>query len=71
LDCSKKFALQIDASKLASTISDDLSLTSMVMHHLDLPSELMNVQAKLDQLILYESGGHYQCVLESGKEYGM
>ncbi|EFX74642.1 hypothetical protein DAPPUDRAFT_307200 [Daphnia pulex] len=69
-DSSKRLALQIDASKLTSTIIDDLNLLSMVMRHLDLPSDLMNVQAKLRQLILYESDGHYQCTSESEKEYG-
>ncbi len=70
-DSSKILALQIDASKITSTIFDDLNLLSMVMHHLDLPSDLMNVQAKLHQLILYETDGHYQRTSESEKEYGM
>ena len=48
-----------------------MSLSSLVMNHLELPSELMNVQAKLDHMILYESGGHYQHTLDSEKEYGM
>ncbi|XP_046443523.1 uncharacterized protein LOC124193644 [Daphnia pulex] len=69
-DSSKRLALQIDASKLTSTIIDDLNLLSMVMRHLDLPSDMMNVQAILHQLILYESDGHYQCTSEPEKEYG-
>ncbi|EFX74645.1 hypothetical protein DAPPUDRAFT_251635 [Daphnia pulex] len=60
----------MDASKLTSTIINDLKLLSMVMHHLDLPSDLMNVQANLHQLILYESDGHYQRISESQKEFG-
>jgi hypothetical protein len=71
LDSSKRQALEINSSKLTSTIIDDLNLLSMVMRHLDLPSDLMNVQAKLQQLILYESGGHYHRTMEYEKEYGM
>jgi hypothetical protein len=70
-DSSKRLAFQIDALKLTSTIIDDLNLLSMVMRHLDLPSDLMNVQANLHQLILYESHGHYKRTSESQKEFGM
>lgn len=71
LDSSKRLAFEIDASKLISTIATDLSLPLMVMDHLGLPSELMNIQANLDQLILYDSGCHYRCIVESEKEHGM
>jgi len=71
LDSSKRLALEISFSKITSTISDDLKLPSLAMNHLGLPSELMDVQAKLQQLILYESGGHYHRTMEYEKEYGM
>jgi hypothetical protein len=70
LDSSKRLALEINSSKLTSTISDDLKLPSLAIQHLGLPSELMGVQAKLQQLILYESGGHYHRTMEYEKEYG-
>ncbi len=71
LDSSKWLALEINSSKLTSTIFYVLKLPSLAMHHLGLPSELMDVQAKLQQLILYESGGHYHRTMESEKEYDM
>ena len=71
LDSSKRLAFEVDGKKIGSTIAEDLSLSSLVVNHLELPSEFMNVQAKLDHMILYESGGHYQHTFDSEKEYGM
>ena len=71
LDYSKKRAFEVDAAKIFSTTAEDLGLSSLVMHHLDLPSELMNVRANLDQLIVYETGCHYNHIMELEKECGM
>lgn len=71
MDSSNRLALEVDGKKIDSTTAEEMSLSSLVMNHLELPSELMNVQAKLDHMILYESGGHYQHTLDSEKEYGM
>ena len=62
-------AMQIDRSEIISTTPVDLCLASHVVHLLDLPStDLMDIEVKLDQLILYESGGHYKRDLDSKKE---
>ena len=61
--------MQIDRSEIISTTPVDLCLASHVVHLLDLPStDLMDIEVNLDQLILYESGGHYKRDLDSKKE---
>ena len=64
-------ALLIDQSKIISTAPVDLCLASHAVGVLDLPTDMMDVEMKLDQLILYESGGHYKRDLVSKKEPGM
>ena len=58
-DPSLKEALEINGSRVC-LISENLDLSSLIIHHMGLPSnELLNVQAKLRKLMLYEIGGHY------------
>ena len=71
LDPFIRKAIQINSSKIISTAPENLDLSSHVLRLLDLPPELMEIEAKLDQLILYETGGHYKHVLDSKKETGM
>ena len=70
LDPLIRKAMQIDKSKIISTAPVDLGLSSHVVRLLNLPADLMDVEVKLDELILYESGGHYQRTLYSKKESG-
>ena len=64
-------AMLIDQSKIIPTTPVELCLVSHVVRLLDLPTDLMDVEVKLDQLILYESGGHYKRDLHSKKEPGV
>ena len=65
-------AMMIDQSKIIPTTPVELCLVSYVIRLLDLPTDLMmDVEVKLDQLILYESGGHYKRDLHSKKEPGV
>ena len=65
-------AMLIDQSKIIPTTPVELCLVSYVIRLLDLPTDLMmDVEVKLDQLILYESGGHYKRDLHSKKEPGV
>ena len=36
-----------------------------------MPAEFVHVEAELDQLILYETGGHYKRTLEHEKKLGI
>ena len=64
-------AMLINQSKIIPTTPVELCLVSHVVRLLDLPTDLMDVEVKLDQLILYESGGHYKRDLDSKKEPGV
>ena len=64
-------AMLIDQSKIISTTPVDFCLASHVVRLLDLSTDLMDVEMKLDRLILYESGGHYKRDLVYKKEPGM
>ena len=63
VDYSVRKARHIDASKILSTTP-----TNLVLNHFELPSELMmKVQAKLNKVVIYQSGCHYKQDCESIK----
>lgn len=68
VDPSLRQAWEIDSLKLL----DNVDLPLLVTPHLDFPAELLNVQiqAKLDKLLLFETAGHYKRNMKSEKEFG-
>ncbi len=60
LDPALRQARQLDAQKVILTTPENLGLSTLVVDNLGLPSELIKVQAKLANVILYENGGHYE-----------
>ena len=68
VDYSVRKARHIDASKILSTTPTNLDLSSLVLNHFELPSELMmKVQAKLNKVVIYQNGCHYKQDCESIK----
>lgn len=67
LDPTMTEAWEIDSSKLDQNMDWSLLITS----HLGFPSDLLNIQAKLDKLILYEAGGHYERNVKSENVFGI
>ena len=52
-----------------STTPEAVDITSLVISHLGLP-DIMNVQAKLDKLVVYDTKGNYERRFNSKKELG-
>ena len=52
-----------------STTPEAVDITSLVISHLGLPDN-MNVQAKLDKLVVYDTKGNYERRFNSKKELG-
>ena len=68
VDSSVCQAWQIDSSKILSTTPKNLDLSSLALKYFEFPSELMiKVQAKLNKVVMYQSGGHYKRDCESIK----
>lgn len=45
--------------QFVSIPSDNFGLSSLIINNMNLP-EAINVDVKLDKIILYDTGGHYQ-----------
>ena len=58
MDPSWRLASQLNANRLITT-PENLGISSLVVDHFGLPFKLMKVQANLENVIVYESGGHY------------
>ena len=49
---------EIDSFKVLSTMPASLALSSLIIHQLGLPRASMDIEAKLEKLVIYETGGH-------------
>ena len=61
-------ALQIDSFQILEPSGLDLS--PLIIRKLGLETQSVNIQAKLEKLVLYEVDGHYKRDLNSENEFG-
>ena len=49
---------EIESYKILSTTPSSLDLLSLIIRQLGLPTASMDVEAKFEKLVIYETGGH-------------
>ena len=76
LDPATVQAVQIDASKILSTMPKDFfgpnldELASSAVQHLGFPPAVMKIEPQLVKLLLYKKGDHQSCPFDHDEEPG-
>ena len=61
---------EIESYKILSTTPSSLDLSSLIIRQLGLPTASMDVEAKFEKLVIYETGGHNKQNLHYEKTLG-
>ena len=75
LDLATVRAAQMDASKILSTLPNFFSssldqFASSAVEHLGFPSAVMNIEAQVVKLLLFEKGDHQSCPFDQDAKPG-